>query len=49
MISKTDERILSMMLEKCDRLCEICNSHTDEEIEENYLFIKKAAECSLFS
>ena len=38
MISKTDERILLMMLEKCDRLCEICNSHTDEEIEENYLF-----------
>lgn len=38
MISKTDERILLMMLEKCDRLCEICNNHTDEEIEENYLF-----------
>ena len=38
MISKTDERILLMMLEKCERLCEICGNHNDEEIEENYLF-----------
>ena len=38
MISATDLRLLNSMIEKCDRLIEICKNHTDEEIEENYLY-----------
>ena len=38
MISATDLRLLNSMIEKCDRLIEICENHTDKEIEENYLF-----------
>lgn len=38
MINKTDLRILSLLLEKCERLCDICDHHKDEEIESNYLY-----------
>lgn len=38
MISQTDKRLLLLMIEKCDRLIEICDKHTLEEIESNYVY-----------
>lgn len=36
MISKIDSRILSLMIEKIDRLMEVVAKHTREEIESDY-------------
>ena len=38
MINQSDTRILGLMIEKCERLIEICNNHGDQEIEENYVY-----------
>ena len=38
MISQSDNRILGLMVEKCERLMDVCNNHTDEEIEKNYIY-----------
>ena len=38
MISKTDLRILSLMIEKIERLIEIVEKHTREEIERDYVY-----------
>lgn len=38
MINQTDKRLLLLMIEKCDRLIEICDKHTLEEIESNYVY-----------
>ena len=38
MIEETDIRIISLMIEKCDRLIEICQQYTDEEIVANYIY-----------
>lgn len=37
MISQTDIRLLKLIVEKCDRLIDICLNHSIEEIERNYL------------
>ena len=36
MISQSDVRILTVMIEKTDRLIEVCNKHSDIEIENDY-------------
>ena len=33
MISQSDNRILGLMIEKCERLIEICDNYSDAEIE----------------
>ena len=38
MTNQTDIRILSLMIEKCDRLIEICSNHNNEEISSNYIY-----------
>ena len=38
MISETDIRILSLMVEKCDRLIQICQANSDEEIVKNFIY-----------
>ena len=38
MISQADKRLLTLMIEKCDRLIEICDKHTLEEIETNFIY-----------
>ncbi len=38
MISQSDNRILGLMIEKCERLIEICDNYSDAEIEENYVY-----------
>lgn len=38
MISKTDLRILLSMIEKCNRLIELCKEYSDAEIENNYIY-----------
>lgn len=36
-MDKLDSRILGLMLEKTERLIEICEKHTLDEINENYI------------
>ena len=38
MISQTDQRLLNLMIEKCNRLIDICNTYSDQTIESNYIY-----------
>ena len=38
MISQTDIRLLNLMIEKCNRLIDICNTYDDKTIESNYVY-----------
>ena len=37
MIKQTDIRIINSMIEKCDRLIDICEKYSEEEIKTNYI------------
>ena len=37
MISQTDIRLMSVMIEKIDRLIEVCDKYNDDEIKSNYM------------
>ena len=38
MISSTDIRLLKLMVEKCERLIDICNTYDDKTIQSNYIY-----------
>ena len=38
MISPTDSRLLGLMIEKCERLIDICSTYDDKTIESNYFY-----------
>lgn len=38
MISQTDIRLLNLMIEKCQRLIDICSTYDDKTIESNYVY-----------
>ena len=38
MISPTDIRLINLMIEKCGRLIDICNTYDDKTIESNYVY-----------
>ena len=38
MISQTDMRLINLMIEKCNRLIDICNTYDDQTIESNYVY-----------
>ncbi len=38
MISPTDIRLIKLMIEKCGRLIDICNTYDDKTIESNYVY-----------
>lgn len=38
MISPTDIRLINLMIEKCGRLIDICNTYDDKTIESNYIY-----------
>ena len=38
MISQTDQRLLNLMIEKCNRLIDICNTYNDQTIQSNYIY-----------
>ena len=38
MISPEDIRLLNLMIEKCGRLIDICNTYDDNTIELNYIY-----------
>ena len=38
MIQETDRRMLSMIVEKIDKLTTICREHSFEEIESNFVY-----------
>lgn len=38
MISQVDQRIINLMIEKCNRLIDISNTYDDKTIELNYVY-----------
>lgn len=38
MISPTDLRLINLMIEKCGRLIDICDTYDDKTIESNYIY-----------
>ena len=38
MISQTDERLINLMIEKCNRLINICDTYDDKIIASNYVY-----------
>lgn len=38
MISQTDMRLINLMIEKCNRLIDICNTYDEQTIESNYVY-----------
>ena len=38
MISPTDIRLIKLMIEKCGRLIDICNTYDNKTIESNYIY-----------
>ena len=38
MTSSTDIRLLKLMVEKCERLIDICNTYNNETIQSNYIY-----------
>lgn len=38
MISPTDIRLINLMIEKCGRLIDVCNTCDDKTIESNYVY-----------